>query len=328
MRKIKIAQIGTSETAHAAHIMNAMLNMPDTFEVLGVADVDYHSGPLDPVFSRVPHMSVEELLSLPLDAVNIDCDEELQTYYGMMAAERGFHLSFDKPGSQPDSEFDALVDKVKEKNLVFHVNYMYRYNPAVMYAMDKIARGEIGDIVSIEAQMNVWHDNYIRGRHARFSGGVMYYLGCHMTDIIYRILGEPLDVTTFNSNTGFGGVDSCDFGMAVLRYPLGSSIAKVNATEVGGAPLRRSLIFCGSKGTLEIRPIERPVANGFDVSEIYETYLGDGNIRHTTFAPYGRYTKMLSEFAAMVRGEKENPYTYEYERKLHKLILRTCDYKF
>jgi len=26
----------------------------------------------------------------------------------------------------------------------------------------------------------------------------------------------------------------------------------------------------------------------------------------------------------MVRGEKENPYTYEYERKLHKLILKTC----
>lgn len=327
MKRIRIAQIGTSETAHAAHIMTAMLNMPDTFEVLGVADVDYHSGPLAPIFSRVPMMSVEELLALPLDAVNIDCDEELQTHYGMLAAERGLHISFDKPGSQPDAEFDALIDKVKANNLVFHVNYMYRYNPAVMYTMEKIAHGDIGEVISIEAQMNIWHGSHMRKRHARFQGGIMYYLGCHMTDIIYRVLGDPLDVTTFNASTGLEGVDSCDFGMAVLRYPHGASIAKVNAVEVGGAPLRRSLIFCGTKGTLEIRPIERPVANGLDVSEIYETYLGDDNLHHTTFAPYGRYTKMLSEFASMVRGEKENPYTYEYERALHKLILRTCDYE-
>ncbi|MBQ8510945.1 MAG: hypothetical protein IJ493_13670 [Clostridia bacterium] len=50
MKKIRIAQIGTSETAHAAHIMTTMLNMPDTFEVLGVADVDYHASQLAPFF--------------------------------------------------------------------------------------------------------------------------------------------------------------------------------------------------------------------------------------------------------------------------------------
>ena len=96
---------------------------------------------------------MKELLSLPLDAVNIDCDEELQTHYGMMAAERGLHISFDKPGSQPDAEFDALIDRVKTNGTVFHVSYMYRYNPAVMYAMEKIARGDIGEVISIEAQI-------------------------------------------------------------------------------------------------------------------------------------------------------------------------------
>jgi hypothetical protein len=36
---------------------------------------------------------------------------------------------------------------------------------------------------------------------------------------------------------------------------------------------------------------------------------------------------MLSEFAAMVRGEKKNPYTYESEKELHKLISMACEYE-
>ena len=33
---------------------------------------------------------------------------------------------------------------------------------------------------------------------------------------------------------------------------------------------------------------------------------------------------MMASFAAMVRGEKENPYTYEYELNLYKTVLKAC----
>ena len=39
---------------------------------------------------------------------------------------------------------------------------------------------------------------------------------------------------------------------------------------------------------------------------------------------YHRYNDMLLSFAAMVRGEKENPYTYDYELSLYKHVLRAC----
>jgi len=39
---------------------------------------------------------------------------------------------------------------------------------------------------------------------------------------------------------------------------------------------------------------------------------------------YGRYDAMFRSFAAYVNGEVDNPYHYEYERELHKLILRAC----
>ena len=34
---------------------------------------------------------------------------------------------------------------------------------------------------------------------------------------------------------------------------------------------------------------------------------------------------MMAAFAAMVRGECENPYTYDYELELYKTILMACE---
>ena len=62
-----------------------------------------------------------------------------------------------------------------------------------------------------------------------------------------------------------------------------------------------------SKGTIKIDPIEFPVGNGYDSTKTKETYLGVGGWVEKTFGAYGRYNRMLSEFAAMVRGEKKNP---------------------
>ena len=38
----------------------------------------------------------------------------------------------------------------------------------------------------------------------------------------------------------------------------------------------------------------------------------------------GRYDEMMLDFAAFVRGERKNPYSYEYELGLQKLVLQAC----
>lgn len=325
VEKIKIAQIGTSETTHSVHIMTELLKQKDVFEVVGVADVDNHLVPINPIFSKVPMLTVDEILNYPdLDAVLIECDEELITHYATLAAEKGFAIGMEKPGSASHTDFCKLIDIVKQKNLVFNAHYMYRYNPAVTYAMEKVKNGELGDIHCIEAQMNIWHNKGFRNRYGRFKGGIMFYLGCHMVDIVYRFLGTPDAIIPLSTNHGEENVNCTDLGLAVFKYKKGSSIVKVDAAEVGGAPFRRYIIICGSKGTIKIDPIEYPVGNGLDATKVKEIYLNSGNVTETTFAPYGRYAKMLSDFAAMVRGEKQNPYSYESEKELHRLIIEAC----
>ena len=41
-----------------------------------------------------------------------------------------------------------------------------------------------------------------------------------------------------------------------------------------------------------------------------------------------RYDKMMLDFASFIRKEKENPYTYEYEFGLQKLILKASGVPF
>jgi hypothetical protein len=51
---------------------------------------------------------------------------------------------------------------------------------------------------------------------------------------------------------------------------------------------------------------------------------GQRNIIHSKSEPFQRYEAMLAGFAGMVRGETENPYTYDYGLQLFQVILKCC----
>ena len=124
-------------------------------------------------------------------------------------------------------------------------------------------------------------------------------------------------------------VDSLDYGFCAYRYNNGISFVKTNATECNGFN-RRQLVITGSKGTIEIKPLEVTVGEGRLVKKSYARQtLGvdkkwDDNSIRLDFEPEGRYVKMLLQFKKCVMGEMKNPYTYEYEARLHDLIIESC----
>ena len=173
--------------------------------------------------------------------------------------------------------------------------------------------------------------NCIQTRQTRewlgtFPGGMMFYLGCHLIDLILQIQGMPERVLPLNKSTSIDGVKTQDFGMAILDYKNGVSFAKTNACELGGYA-RRQLVVTGSKGSIELKPFEmygdNPEYLYTTKTEYYSANWGDMGIS-TNSDLYNRYDAMMASFAAMVRGEKENPYTYDYEFELYRTILKAC----
>jgi predicted dehydrogenase len=229
----------------------------------------------------------------------------------------------EKPGGTDVEKFRELVSILKEKKLVFSLGYMYRFNPKIKEAMQKIENGELGEIYAVEAHMDCIHPASTRQWLSNFPGGMLFFLGCHLIDLIYRIQGEPLDVIPLSCSTGFDGVTAEDYGMVVFKYKNGVSFAKTSACELGGYR-RRQLVICGEKGTIELKPLEAYTDNGLYtvMNEAYDLSWHKPWITSQS-APCDRYDAMMRNFAEMIRG-KENPYSYDYELALYKLVLKAC----
>ena len=226
MKKIKIAQIGAGHD-HATAAISTLKLQSDIYELVGYAVVPEDKENLarfayegnKHFYSDVKKMTVEEILSYPgLDAVCIETEDRALTKYAKMAAEQGFHIQMDKPGGIDQKEFDELIDIVKEKQLIFHTGYMYRYNPAVKQLKDDIKSGKLGEIYAVEAQMNCLHEADKREWLGNYPGGMLYYLGCHLVDLVYDICGMPDEVIPLSTPIGKDGVSAEDFGMAVFKY--------------------------------------------------------------------------------------------------------------
>ena len=334
MRKIRIAQIGMNRYSHAPDVFDTLKKRPDLFEIVGYALVEDER---ETCANKLKHfdgyqeLSLEEILNDPtIEAVAVETDEIHLNKYAQMAVEHGKHVHMEKPGSQNLADFEKLIETARRMGKTFHLGYMYRYNPFISDAIRRARVGEFGSIYSVEAQMSRLDTKETREWFASFKGGMMFYLGCHLLDIVLQIQGLPEKVIPLNTVTGIDGVNTEDLGFAVLQYPNAISVVRMGGTEMGGTR-RRQLVICGSERTVEIRPLEAGL-KGATEKYMYtckkcERYMGeDGRTQTPEFEsePFQRYEAMLESFAAMVRGEKENPYTLDYELSLFKVLLQAC----
>ncbi|MBQ7038961.1 MAG: Gfo/Idh/MocA family oxidoreductase [Clostridia bacterium] len=335
MKKIKIAQIGIKHD-HATACVQTLKKLCDIFELVGVAAPDSDvfnpvnaNGLSDSSYEGVSVYTIEELLNMELDAVAIESDELTSTKYAKMFIDKGVHVYLDKPGGVDHKEFCDMVNTAREKNLVFNMGYMYRYNPVIQKVIEEIKNGDFGEIYSVEAHMDCMHKDEKREWLKQFPGGMLYFLGCHLIDLIFAIQGEPEEIIPLSCATGIENTTAEDYGMAVFKYKNGVSFAKTCAAEPGGF-MRRQLVVCGSKKTVEIKPLEY-YAGGNDIKTDYREMTREKALSHgwgvigekQTTEPFDRYENMLKGFYNMIAGEKSK-WDYDYEIKLHEILLKSC----
>lgn len=324
MKKIKIGQIGIGHN-HGEGKMLAVQKFPELFEVIGYAEENEKwvekRGNL-PCYKDLPRLSVEEIIEKS-DAILVECDVWNLTKVAKMCVEAGKHVHIDKPASGTLAEFEALLSAAKEKQLTVQMGYMYRYNFAIQKLMDMINSGELGEIYQIDAEMSTYHSKEYREWLKKFKGGSMYIFGSHLIDLVVSILGKPEKVYPFIKQTGFEGVYSDDNNFAVLEYD--KAIARITnlSVEVNGWGMRRFAVM-GSKGTVEIKPIELNVEMTKSTTDIASNAYQDmkEKVDIKDVPTLSRYDEMMKDFYKSVIGEKENPYSYEHELAVQKTLCR------
>ena len=334
MKKLRIAQIGVGHD-HAGPTMATLRLCSDIFELVGYARVPEdrkQDSSHKPMFEGVRELTLDELWAQELDAVAIETEDENLTKYALLALRKGLAVQMDKPGSQDRETFRELIDYAKAHHSVLHFGYMYRYNAALLEAERLIRSGEVGEVLCIEAQMNCIHKEKKRNWLAGYKGGMMYFLGCHLIDVVLRLQGEPKNILALNRVSGLGGAAGEDIGTAVFEYDRGGSVIRSTAVEYNGF-MRRQFIICCEKATIEINPTEYYPTDdkyGEMFSDLRISYADehgmDWMVRPPAkrYGPVDRYEAMFREFAAIARGERESPWSLDYELLLHETILRAC----
>lgn len=329
MRKIKIAQIGINQYSHSNEIFGSITKQKDLFEVVGYVLPENEKTRIPQKFEGLKgynELTLDEVLNNPeIEAVTIETDEIYLTKYALLAAKAGKHIHMEKPGGVNLADFEELIETMKKTGKVFHTGYMYRYNPFISDLINKVKNGKLGEIISVEAQMNCIHPKETRQWLECLPDGMMFFLGCHLVDLVLLLQGKPKKVIPYSMSSGMDCVEAKDFGMALFQYDNGVSFVKTTACEIGGFA-RRQIVVNGTKGTVELKPLERYVEDGnlYTGKTEYNSIDWRNSGEYSETEPFDRYDNMMKSFAEYVRGEKTNPYTLDYELELYKTILKAC----
>jgi len=329
-KKIRIAVVGVGHD-HAASALDTFWRLSDLYDVAGwclTPEDDPERAKHAAIYAKVRQYSYEEVLAMrDLDAVAVECEDNELTRHTIPFAKRGLHVHMDKPGGQDKREFDEMIELFRRSGKQFHTGYMYRYNPALTEAIRLVGDGKLGRVYSVETEMGCYHKDEKRRWLGKFEGGMMNFLGCHLLDVIVRFLGFPDEVIPLSFSTYGGEGAPKDVGAAVLRYDGALGYAGASARECGGF-MRRQIVVRGTEGTIEICPIEY-YADGKMYADMRVNLLSDRGAEWTsqapvrTYGPFARYDGMMRDFYECIMG-RQNPFTPEYEQKLHDVVLRAC----
>jgi len=320
--KIKIGQIGVGH-AHAAGKMAAYRESAE-YEVVGLVEPDDSlrkaASGRDP-YKDLPWISQQQLLSIPgLQAVAVETrvDDLLPT--AQACVEAGMHIHLDKPAGESLPQFKRVLDTAAAKHLLVQMGHMYRYNPGVLLMRDLLKRGDLGDPFEVHTVMSKVVSKAARLNLAKFRGGMMFELGCHITDLVIGVLGEPKSVAPFNQHAAAFDDTLVDNMLTVLTYDRASATIKSSAMEVDGFA-RRHFVLCGSGGTIHIEPLDSPKVRLALSSPSGKYRRGYQQIELPQFR---RYIADAADMARIIRGEKDSDFSYEHDLIVQRTILQAC----
>lgn len=339
MGKIKIGQIGVSHE-HAAVKMQSLRILTDIFEIVGVVDdsnstaARFAGFDLKPserkVYNGLTFMSIDELLQVDgLEAVVIETPNGDLVPIAIKCMERGLAMHMDKPGGEEFSQFKQLLEGCERKSIPFQMGYMFRSNPAMQFCSQALKNGLIGDVFEIQASMShnyggEGYQDYI----GQFAGGIMFNLGCHIIDYIVSIMGRPQGITPFLKNAPGDDNHIKNNCLTILEYPNATVTLRACSREVDGLA-KRTLKICGTKGTLELSPLEIFDGSALTMKmslleDTGEYSAGDHNLNFGVFND--RYKDQFLELAKIIKGEMDNPYSYKHDHLVQEVVLAASGY--
>ena len=321
-KKIKVGQIGTTHS-HAEGKIKTLKKLDDIFDVVGIVEPDdsiREQISLLPAYSGIEWMTETELLSVPgLEAVLVETDLADLVPVAQRCIDAGKHVHIDKPPGTSLTDLKKCLKTASEKRLVVQMGYMFRHHPAFQFCLRAVQLGWLGEIFEVEGVKSKVVKPERRPRLAETYGGSMMLLGCHLIDILIALCGKPDRVIPYRRQTRPEKDKLHDNELAVFEFSKATATIRSTLTEVEGKQ-RRQFVVCGTRGTIEIKPLE-PAELRMALDHVEGEYVA--GYQMIPLPPVdGRYDEQLRDFVRTIRREKEPAYSMEHELTVQRALLQ------
>ncbi len=225
------------------------------------------------------------------------------------AAAAGKHVFCEKPLCLTYADAVKAVQACQAAHVVLGIGHERRFEPAIEALRARIAAGDLGTVLQIEANFSQNKFLALDSGNWRLSKelapvGPLSATGIHLVDLAIAILGPAESVLARLATRGSNFANGDTLGI-MLSFPGGANalISAILATPFDGR-------FCvyGSKGWIEIRDRTHPEhPSGWDVT----TQLSDQERVTEFLPPYPTVRANLEAFALAARGLQPYPVTQQ-----------------
>ncbi len=324
-KRIRVGQIGTKH-GHAGGKCEAIKKLSEHFELVGVVEEDHtqrERAQAASSFAGCSWMTTDQLLSQPgleLVLIETDIDQLLSTAEKCISA--GMHVHLDKPAGSSLDHFQKVAKMAADQKRILQMGYMFRSNSAFQFLFESVKQGWLGEIFEVHGVMSKKLAVNERADVARFRGGSMFELGCHLIDAVVKLLGKPQNIIPANRLTHPELDTLRDNCLAVFQYPRATATVRSSFVEVDGNR-RRQFIVCGTQGTIEIYPLEPP-----QLTLTLDRPQGDyskGTQVVRLPKMNGRYDGDFMALASAIRGESSYSYSLEHDLLVQQCVLEASE---
>jgi len=178
---MKVGVIGTGSMGQ-----NHVRVLSEISTLVGVCDSNPEAGErIATKFKTKYFRSVDDLLSSGVEAVSIVTPTTAHYEVAKKSIDAGVHVLLEKPATGISSKLRELSEMAEQKKITFACGFIERHNPVVSFAINNLASGAFGSLISAHARRVSSFPSRIK------DVGVIMDLGVHDIDVIKYLSGAP-----------------------------------------------------------------------------------------------------------------------------------------
>lgn len=249
---VKMAILGAGAIAHKMACTITKMDQVEAYAI-GARDLERAQAFADQYGFTKAYGSYEEMLAdEAIDLVYVAVPHSHHYKMAKMCLEAGKHVLCEKAFTVNADQARDLLALAKSKKLLLTEAIWTRYMPSRGIINDIIARGEIGEVTSLTANLGYELSEVKRIWEPKLAGGALLDVGVYLVNFARMVFGE--NMTSLTSSAVFReGVDMID---SIIMVFDDKKVATMQS-NVMAAQNRDGCIF-GTKGYIEITNINNP----------------------------------------------------------------------